>query len=323
MKQLKQLSPLFPKDIVTDPVTSQEELDAAFQQHAEYSHTYVQTAVYWEDLRKWYEDRWPKVHKYLDSDFLDRFKLEQEHQARVWEFHLAATLLDKGFILKEKAWDYGPDFCITLPSAKNIWIEAITCDLGTVDPVEPHPHMESGVIYSFGGNIEDTHRPRALRITNAIGTKYEKFKQYLKDSEHSGVKDKDCLIVAINGSAIQHFADPNMLFKRAVFGQGPDVLVKVPGKEKLQGGFYKPVPTIPKKAIGGEYNVPATFMEMDEFSQISAILYCGHTVSHSWLNEYNVGDDFLFAYHAKPKNPIPTERFDLVEVFVKIYRRQR
>ncbi len=299
---------IFPDEMKSGSVTNQKELDEAFLKYPNISKTYIQTALYWKDTRKWYEENWPKVFKYLDKDFLDRFKMEEEHHARAWEFHLASVLLDKGLELEQKTWRTGPDFCIKIPTGKKIWVEAITCDRGDVDPVEPYPEMKSGQIYSFGGNIEDTHRPRALRITNAIGAKFEKFKKYLSDSK-SGVGEDDCLLIAINGGTIQHFADPSMLFKRSVFGQGPDVLVRIPGQEKLKGGFYKPTLTIIKKKEVSEEEIPANFMEMDEFSKISAVLYCGHGVSFSWMNGFNVGDDFLFAYHSNPENPIPENTF--------------
>ena len=308
MDNKEQITKIFPDEMISGTVTNQQELNEAFLKYPSFSKAYIQTALYCEDTRKWYEENWPKVFKYLDKDFLDRLKMEEEHYARAWEFHLASVLLDKGLQLEEKTWETGPDFCIKTQTEKKIWIEAITCDLGTVDPVEPHPIMKSGQIYSFGGNIEDTHRPRALRITNAIGTKFEKFKKYLDDRK-SGVSKNDCLLIAINGGAIQHFADPSMLFKRSVFGQGPDVLVKIPGQEKLKGGFYKPTLTIIKKKDISEEEIPANFMEMGEFSKISAILYCGHGVSYSWMNGINVGDDFLFAYHSSPENPIPENTF--------------
>ena len=300
---------IFGDEFESGSVKSQEDLDAAFSKHPDLSKTYVQTATYWEDYRDWYEKHWPVVCKCLDQDFLSKFRMESEHTARAWEFHIATVLTERGIVLKEKDWEYGPDFCIQLPTGNNLWIEAIVCDRGTVDPVEPYPDMKPGIIYSFGGNIEDTHRPRALRITSAIGTKFEKFKKYLADSENSGVKDGDCLVIAVNGSPVQHFARADMLFKRAVFGQGPFTYVKVPGKEKLQGPYFKPTPTIVKKANGEESEIPANFMEMDEFSKISAVLYCGHSASHSWNNGYSVGDDFMFAYHAKADNPIPDNFF--------------
>lgn len=308
MDNKEQIVKIFPDEMISGTVTNQNELNEAFLKYPNISKAYIQTALDWEDTRKWYEENWPKVFKYLDKGFLDRFKKEEEHYARAWEFHLASVLLNKGLKLEEKTWGTGPDFCIKTATGGKIWIEAITCDLGTVDPVEPHPVMKSGQIYFFGGNIEDTHRPRALRITNAIGTKYEKFKKYLNNSK-SGVSKNDCLLIAINGGAIQHFADPSMLFKRAVFGQGPDVLVKIPGQEKLKGGFYKPTPTIIKKKDVYEEEIPANFMEMNEFSKISAVLYCGHGASYSWMNGFNVGDDFLFAYHSNPENPIPVNTF--------------
>lgn len=300
----KALEAMFPESLVSGSVVSQRGLIEVFKQYPEFSRTYVQTAVHSIKTREWYEGNWSKVQKYLDNNFLDRFKLEAEHHARAWEFHLAAVLFEKGLLLQEKTWKYGPDFCINLSDGKKLWIEAIACDLGTVDPVEPYPDMKPGAIYSFGGNIEDIHRPRALRITSAIDTKLKKFRKYLGDSQKSGVQFGDCLLIAVNGSAIQHHDEPNMLFKYSVFGQGPDVLIKVPGMEKLQGGFYKPVEKITKKSGDKEHSIPTNFMEMENFSIISAVLYCGHTASHSWLNGFKVGDDFLFAYHTNPQNPI-------------------
>jgi len=47
-------------------------------------------------------------------------------------------------------------------------------------------------------------------------------------------------------------------------------------------------------------------MEMSELLKISAVLYCGHNAS---LNRYEAGDDFLFAYHVNPENPIPESVF--------------
>jgi len=304
----KKLIKIFPDELVSGTVTNQKELDDAFLKYPNFSKAYIQTALYWEETRKWYEENWPKVSNYLDKNFLDKFRMEEEHHARAWEFHLASVFLEKNLNLQEKTWKIGPDFCIITPVGKKIWVEAITCDLGIIDPVEPRPIMQPGKIYSFGGKIEDTHRPRALRITNAIGTKLEKFNAYLTNTK-SNVSKEDCLLIAINGDAIQHFADPAMLFKRSVFGQGPDVLVRVPGQEKLNGGFYKPTPMIIKKKNGLEEEIPANFLEMDEFSKISAVLYCGHNVSHSWMNGFNIGDDFLFAYHSNPKNPIPENTF--------------
>lgn len=46
-------------------------------------------------------------------------------------------------------------------------------------------------------------------------------------------------------------------------------------------------------------------MEMDEFSKISAVIYCGHRAYDCELNGHKVGDDFLFAYHINAANPVP------------------
>jgi hypothetical protein len=100
-----------------------------------------------------------------------------------------------------------------------------------------------------------------------------------------------------------------MLFKRAVFGQGADVLVRVEGKERLKGGFYKPEPFIEKNKGDRSESVPSNFMEMDEFSIISAVIYSGNDYLHSVSNCYSAKDSFLIAYHSNPKNPLPDSLF--------------
>lgn len=294
-------------EYLADIVKNQEELDAIFLKHPNLSKSYIWTAVTHPDVREWYEKEWPKVQKYLDKDFLKIFQtIDDEYISRSWEFHLASVFLKYDLKLKEKTWKEGPDFCIEINTNQKIWIEAIACTRGTEDAVEPRLQLKSGEIYSEGGNIEDINRPRALRITSAIGAKLEQYKNYLKKGI---VSDQDYLVIAVNGQAVQHKSVPGMLFKYAIFGQGPDILVKVPGQEKMQGGFYKPISTIKKYTKDKQEEIPPHFMEMDEFAGISAVIYCGYSATSSRWNSKKVGDDFLFAYHCNPTNPIPDETF--------------
>ncbi len=50
-------------------------------------------------------------------------------------------------------------------------------------------------------------------------------------------------------------------------------------------------------------------MEMNEFSSISAVIYCGHHAYDCEPNGHRIGDDFLFAYHANAQSPIPDDFF--------------
>lgn len=298
------MTKLFPENFISGSITNQAGLNTALLQFPNYSKTFIAIALAKPEIRRWYEDRWPQLQKYLDRDFEAKFQSESEHSARAWEFYLGSVLLERGLALEEKTSDAGPDFCVKVSEMQKIWIEAIACDLGEADPVPPIPEMVTGVMYSCGGNIEDDNRPKVLRITNAIGTKLEKFKSYLQYL-HSDISGNDCLVIAVNGAAIEHISNSNMLLKRAVFGQGPDVYVRRKGEEKFKGPFYQPIPTVTKRAKTGDETIPANFMEMVEFSIISAVIYCGHRAYDCELNGYNAGDNFLFAYHTHPKNPIP------------------
>lgn len=299
---------LFPSKFISGSIKTQAELDAALAQYSNLSRSFVGIGLNRPDTRKWYEDNWQKLYKYLDKDFAKKFRLESEHEARGWEFHIASVLFDHGVALQEKTWNTGLDFCIQTSEDKKIWIEAISCTLGEVDPVPPKPELIEGEIYTGGGNIEDLNRPRVLRILNAISTKYEKYKRYLEDVK-SGVSKNDCFIIAVSGANIEFASYPDMLLKRAVFGVGPDVYYKDSKTDKLVGPFYKPTPNITKKAKSGDEIMPANFMEMDEFSNIGAVLYCGHHAYDCVPNGHKIGDDFLFAYHSNAKNPIPDGLF--------------
>ena len=300
---------LFPPNLISGSVKTQKQLDAALAKHSDLSISFVTIAVNRPETRKWYEHYWQKIHRYLDKDFAQKFRLESEHESRGWEFHIASVLLDHGVNLKEKTWNTGPDFCIQTPEGRNIWIEAICCTSGEVDPVPPKPDLTEGKVYIGGGGIEDLNRPRVLRILNAVGTKYEKFKRYVADGK-SGVSENDCLIIAISGANIEFASDSEVLLKRAVFGVGLDTYYKDPKTNKLVGPFYKPSPNIIKKAKIGDKIMPANFMEMEGFSNINAVLYCGHHAYNCERNGHKVGDDFLFAYHVNPTNSLPVNLFN-------------
>ncbi len=301
-------SNLFPPELISGSVHTQEELAAALADNSHLSGSFITIAVDRPETREWYEERWQKLYKYLDKDFAQKFILETEHESRAWEFHIASVLFDRGLALKEKTWKVGPDFCIRTSDGKNIWIEAINCTSGNVDPVPPKPSLVEGEIYISGGSIEDKNRPLVLRILNAIKTKHEKYKRYLVDSR-SGVSDKDCFIVAVSGANIEFAVNSSVLLKRAIFGVGPDVYNKDSKTGKLIGPFYSPIPNIIKKTKAGDEIISASFMEMDEFSNISAIFYCGHHAYNCEMNGHKIGDDFLFAYHVNAKNPIPDDLF--------------
>ncbi|HSR89264.1 MAG TPA: hypothetical protein VLK22_02575 [Candidatus Udaeobacter sp.] len=294
---------LFPPELISGSVQNQEELNAALLKYSNLSKSLITIGTHRVETRKWYEDNWQRLYKYLDKDFASKFQLESEHEARAWEFHVASVLHDQGFALQEKTWDMGPDFCVVTNDGKKIWIEAVSCTSGVIDPVPPKPNLTEGEVYIGGGSIEDLNRPRVLRILNAIGTKYEKFKKYVVDSK-SGVSENDCLIIAVSGANIEFASRSDVLLKRAVFGVGPDVYRKDLTTGELIGPFYTPTPDIIKKAKSGDETMPTSFMEMDDFSNISAVIYCGHHAYNCERNGHKIGEDFLFAYHMNAKNPI-------------------
>jgi len=299
---------LFPKELLSGSVQTQEQLDAALVKYQNYHPSLITIGLYRTDTRDWYEKNWKNLYKYLDKDFVNKFRSKAEHLSRLWEFHVAYVLLDRGLKIQEKVWNIGPDFCVVDDNGKKVWIEAVACTPGDNDPVPPKPDLKEGEIYTSGGNIEDSNRPRVLRVLNAIATKYEKYKQYVANPK-SGVSKDDHFIVAVSGADIEFATYSNMLLKRAVFGVGPDVYYRDPLSDKLVGPFYTPTPNVSKKKKDGTEIMPANFMEMEEFSSVNAVIYCGHHAFDCEINGHMIGDDFLFAYHAKAVNPIDEKLF--------------
>jgi len=263
------------------------------------------------DTRKWYENNWARITPYLDRDFADKFKSKEQHESRAWEFQLAVALLDHGIKLRKKDWSHGPDFCTDHWSGERIWIEAIACEWGDVQP-PPDLRIEGEAIIR---DTEATREPSVGRITGAIHTKLLKINGYFADP-NSGVSKNDCLVVAVNGAAIQNYSDSGSLFQRAVLGRGPEVLT-FSSKGKVDGQFYTIKPSHLKRSDKGDQPLPSTFMEMDELSEIGLVIYCGRTAYNSMSNGFAVGDDFLFAYHSKADNPIPLTLFKFGTAFRK------
>lgn len=256
--------------------------------------------------RAWYEDNWPKVAPFLDRNFIREFQQEASHAQRAWEFHLAVVLQKSGVELMPTS-SHGPDFLFE-SNGKRIWIEAVTCSRGTADAVEPYPEMVSGRFYSFGGDIQTTQRPRVLRITNAITEKRNKFQEYLSDPR-SNVRQGDCLVIAINGNAIQHHTSDGALFQRAVFARGNYVYKYKGDGEALDGPYYQEEPVVVKNTEKGPVTVATDILTSPDYEQISAIMYCGHTASYGWYNDLQLGDDIFIGHHALAKNPVPEDTF--------------
>ena len=298
-------SKIFPDFLIASSVRNQGELDAVFLKYYNYSKTYIKTALYsyWQNDRKWYEKNWPRVRTYLDKNFLSEFQKENSHNARAWEFYLATVFIDRGFKLLQKTWKKGPDFCIKMTTEKNIWIDAVACDDGEIH-VKQYQHG----CHQYG--IEEMQHNRVLRITGALWKKFKKFNDDLNDSKSEvKISNKDCLVVAISGANIQDKSDGQALFERAMFARGLDAYYKTPGHEGFQRG-YSPAPPVTrfKKGNDSVEEIKTEPMVMDEFSKISAVLYSGYSVGHSsWSG---IGDEFLFAYHSKPDNPIPEKFFN-------------
>lgn len=301
---------LFPPDISAKNLSGPQDFSDAKLRYPQFADRYIGLALQ-SSIRDWYEEKYRHLSTVLDHYFLERFRLEPTHLAARWEIYVAALLSEHGMRLVPRSIVAGPDFCIELPGGTKMWVECIVCERGDMDPVEPEPVLVPGKMHLYGGNIEDIHRPRALRLTSAFfskaGKKYDSYKK-------SGIVSReDAFVVAISGDKVGHYTRPAMLLQRSFFGRGCDVLSKSGGK--MVGPMYKREDWILR--ANGE-KIPAVAMEMTEFSHVSALLYSDDLSLGFDDNQRGAARcDAYVLHHLNPNVAVPREIFRFATNFFK------
>ena len=171
------------------PLTDSDNILAGY--HAKYSEfdpVYITThcGKSRQETRDWLESLWVKYQPYAEPNFLINLRRKGEFHAFSWQMYLANVLMDKGYQVKQNT-GIGPDIQVII-NDKNYWIEAVVTKPGNAKST-------GGMIGS--GNIYKSLDPRVARISNALMTKYEKYKEKYLDK---CCKPNEPYVIAINGT---------------------------------------------------------------------------------------------------------------------------
>jgi hypothetical protein len=242
----------------------QGELDQLKKQFSSFDEAYVANACF-EERRRVLDEAYEVCKLFLDDGFLREVSKPGKFMDRLWELALCSILLHEGYVLEKwsKTNKSRPDFCVLL-NGKKIWIEAACPDLGDVDPVAPPPVLIPGVIHSETIDIAQDVRPRALRASSALKTKFAKREAYLKGGHMS---EKDAYVIAINTHRITRHAD-SMLEELVLYGMG---LHQFNLRTRDSSRQWKPEAF--KNGGDGTVSVPMAYLLRPEYKTISGVIF--------------------------------------------------
>ena len=200
------------------------------------------------DRREFVEDLWRPTRRYLDRNLRDDAR--NHFLERFWEMYLAATLLEKGFVLT-KHGDEGPEFSAQI-GTERVWFEAVA----------PTPGTGPDQVRELAAGLVPQSVPVdqiLMRFTNAFA---EKMKRYLVAIDRNIVAPADPYILAINSSAIQWpESDSNVpYFVRAFLGVGSQVIAFDTKTHEVVGSSFQYRPKI-QKSNGAEVSTGRLFEE--------------------------------------------------------------
>jgi len=246
--------------------------------------------------KKWMEELWQKCESYLDTNFLDEFKLKTGYLNRSWELYLGATLLNRGFKLGKHS-DADPDFDLLNKEGKRIaWIEAVAPEKGNgKDRVSNN--LKSGT----SGILPE--EKMLLHITGVFNDKFEEYKKYLKNNK---VNDQEPYVIAINCSNFSR-PDPGIpLILMALFGIG-DLGVRIPirhsdARHESSEWFWSHRPEIRKN---NNTDIPMLIFRDRTYAGISAVIYCKSYILNCRKSQEKMGENFIVAHNHLANNHLP------------------
>lgn len=138
------------------------------------------------DLRKWVDEAYVKVARYLDKGWVDNLR-SGDFYSRLWELELAEWLMLTGLKMIPSN-GVGFDFCVELEDGSKVWIEAVYSH-----PDDELKEIEKKALDS--DEASDVPREQvALRYSSSLFHKANKIQEKYLDS----VSDNDRTLIAVS-----------------------------------------------------------------------------------------------------------------------------
>lgn len=291
---------LFDKDIpILSEDSKQEDYDNVAESFPQYGKSYVFNASY-KERRDSIQKAYNCCKEYLDDDFTETIRVENNFVNRLWELQICLSFLYNGYTLvkppKGKNKVSRPDFCVLDSNGNKIWVEAVSSNLGNVNPVPDKPVMVSGQIYSRQSNIRDEIELTAPRIINSVISKYKKRTSYLSSIDFSA---DDKFIIAVNTYNINHREPGDMSKELALYGMG---LTHI----KQNGESFKDFNwSIPKKTSSGDsVDIQSALFFYDDYDKLSAVITGSHWFYFGEDFEKQISNNIHTYFNHTATNPI-------------------
>jgi len=241
-----------------------------------------------QETKQWLESLWIKYQPYAEPGFLFSLRKKGGFHSFSWQMYLANVFLDKEFELKPNTGT-GPDIQLVMDN-RIFWIEAIVTTPGKDESTSGMP---------ADGDIYKSLDPRVARISNALMSKYEKYKEkYLNKI----CKSDEPLIVAINGTNTQTMFGGRAI-EATVFARGNDLFTRN-ANGSLKGGQYELREKVFINKNGRNVEVATNYFYNDSFKELSAAIYCEqHIINANNFGRTPEGNLFL-ATNGYAFNPV-------------------
>lgn len=235
------------------------------------------------------EQLWAFFEPFADEDFT--LAIAKDFHARFWEMYLAFGLNAQGHRVLP-AIKPGPDLRIEGPE-RSIWLEAVAATKGSGPDQVPEMVLDK---------VQDVPDELiVLRLRQSIDEKFRKLKRYL---EKGIVAPTDPFVIAVNGRAVPFaFLEgevPRILKALFPLGHITVTLNRETLKTVDERHEYRP---LIGKISGGQ--VPTTVFLNQEYSAISAVLFCNSDLGNHPPDERNIGAEFTLIHNPEALNPIP------------------
>lgn len=230
------------------------------------------------ERKNFIEAMYALFRSYSNSNFISDAKTN--FYQRLWEMHLAVTLIGKGFNLTPVR-DNQLDVHLTLGNS-DIWFEATFPTKGEGFNAAPSRS-------EYQGSIDEFTRPLIPRITNRLMEKRDQI--YSKNISAP-------TLIALNSAEVDDLPGSDLdIIEAVLIGRG-NLQINRDG----QRSYTRRTPVL--KANGAD--VPISLFEEDNFQKISAVLY---RHSHPAVTPVEDLNDVLIIHN--PRAIYPIDPFDL------------
>ncbi len=252
------------------------------------------------DTRNHIEELWHFFEPYAEPQF--RKKIAVEFEARYWEMYLGWLALRVSLPLNPNKGK-GPDLRISLPTGRNLFIEATAPGPGTGKNKVPEPKLMR--LGDSNAILEAIPTEQVvLRITSGLAEKFKIYKKYLNDKL---IQPNDPYVIAVNPAA--------MTFARGTYDP-PLIIQSLFAVGNLMVSFDRDDPTLDKTLYSTRHEIikhndkpiRSNYFLDSEYRGLSAVIFSD---AYALALPKPDGSEFMLVHNPYATNPMDRGLFKI------------